>query len=378
MKRKLKFGFIGTGAMGRQHVDVIAKHFSESCEARVLCDMTPGELEKAAKLAPGAKKLSSWEDALNEDLDAVMISTPNFTHADIAVSALSAGKHVFLEKPVATTTEDCFRILEASKETDRVLMVGHELRYSEYFKKIRELVEAGAIGEPRLIWCKEFRGRFLPKIGNWIQDKRYGGGTLVDKNSHHFDLMNWYLGDRPKAVSAFGGNDVVRVINSEHEVEDNAAVIVEYENSSRGNLLLCMFAPMAFPEPLEFGIFGSAGHLATRMSSDEILVIEREKPDEVEETPDRTFSFRKKANNTRVYKIPPFKGEHRGHSGFLEEHTAFVDAVLNGGSVLTGIEDCIDGTLIPIAAEESIETGETVKLQKERKPDEKGVLAHTG
>ena len=68
-------------------------------------------------------------------------------------------------------------------------MIGHELRYAPYFYTIKRLIDEGQVGTPYLIWCKEFRGPFLPKVDNWIQDSRRSGGALVDKNCHHFDLL---------------------------------------------------------------------------------------------------------------------------------------------------------------------------------------------
>src|SRR2546423_1479412 len=132
--------------------------------------------------------------------------------------------------------------LFVGEHPDLVVLIHHELRYSKYFGKIKELVDGVEIGEVQLVWCKEFRGPFLKKVGDWIQDERLSGGTLVDKNCHHFDLMNWWVGARPKRVCGFGGNDVVHVVKNQYEVIDHASVSFEYENGVRGTLDLCMFA----------------------------------------------------------------------------------------------------------------------------------------
>src|SRR5439155_939718 len=158
----------------------------------------------------------------------------------------------------------------AGEHPNFVVMIHHELRYSKYFGKMKELVAGGEVGEVQLVWCKEFRGPFLKKVGDWIQDARLSGGTLVDKNCHHFDLMNWWVGSRPKKVCGFGGNGVVRVVNNQHEVIDHASVSFEYENGVRGGLLLAMFAPKT-GEYLEMGVIGEGGMIQTRMSRDEIL-----------------------------------------------------------------------------------------------------------
>lgn len=103
-------------------------------------------------------------------------------------------------------------------------MIGHELRYSPFFQKVKSLVDAGDIGRPRMVWTREFRGPFQPKSQNWIQDKRHSGGILVDKNCHQFDLMNWWAGVRPVRVAAFGANAVMRVVDTEHQVKDQESI----------------------------------------------------------------------------------------------------------------------------------------------------------
>ena len=202
----MRFGFIGTGMMGRQHIRVIRDHYSEQAEVSAICDTAPVELALASELVPEAHTYAGYQQMLaREALDGVFISAPNFLHAEMAIGALKRGLHVFSEKPVATIKEDCLRLAAAADGSGNVLMIGHELRYSEYFYGIKRIVDEGKVGRPYLIWCKEFRGPFLPKVDNWIQDSRKSGGALVDKNCHHFDLMNWYVDSKPARVFATGG-----------------------------------------------------------------------------------------------------------------------------------------------------------------------------
>ena len=361
MTDKVKLGLIGTGMMGRNHIETLQKHYSAQATVAAVCDSNPGELERAQKMAPAAKALAQWKDLLNEKMDGIIISTPNYTHAEIAIAAIHQGLHVLSEKPVATMRPDCLRMVKAAEKSDKTLMIGHELRYSQYFTRIKEIIASGEIGTPRLLWCKEFRTRFLPKIDNWIQDRARSGGALVDKNCHHFDLMNWWLGLTPTAVSAFGGTDVVHVLGTDNEIEDNATVIVDYGGQARATLLLSMIAPIAFPEPLEFGIFGNKGFLGTTVSKNEITVILCETPEHIEEK-GRSFHYRKQGNDTVTYSIPPVKSDYGGHNGFTEEHGVFIEAIRTGKRTLTDVRSCLYGTLIPVAAEESMLNRKTVVL----------------
>jgi len=344
----LRVGFIGIGAMGLSHVRSIHEGCGRQACAAAICAQSEQNIQKALAIAPSAKVCKEDSALIQSDLDAVFISTPNFTHLRLALEVLRAGKHLFLEKPVGITREECRQLLEAADKTDRVVMIGHELRYSPYFQKIKALVDAGEIGAPRMVWTREFRGPFQKKSQDWIQDARRSGGGLVDKNCHQFDLMNWWMGARPKRVCAFGGCGVNRMFEGEHQVLDHATVSFEYENSARGTLHMSMFARDFPEEDLEMGIIGESGMLQTRISQIEIL------------------QWRRGAANKEpiVHKIDARRGEGwGGHLGFAEMHEAFVLAILENKPLLTTVLDCIDGTLLAIAAEESIKRGALQQIE---------------
>lgn len=342
---KLKVGFIGVGAMGLSHLKAMHLGCGERAEAVAICARSEVNIQKAREVAPKVKVFEAEGELINSDLDAIFISTPNFTHVPLALEVLKARKHLFLEKPTGITREECERLVAASDKMDRVLMIGHELRYSPYFQKIKELVEAGEIGRPRMVWCREFRGPFQKKSQDWIHDARKSGGTLVDKNCHHFDLMNWWVGSRPKKVCAFGGKAVGEP--DEHEVLDHAVVNFEYENGVGGLLQLCMFAPETNGEDLRMGILGETGTIRTSISTIELLV-SKHSPGQYGIT---------------AIPVAAKRGEGWGkHLGFDEIHEAFLDAIEKGERPLTTVRDCVDGTLLAIAAEESIRKGRIIEI----------------
>lgn len=344
---KLRFGFLGLGAMGFSHVNSFAKLCGEQIEIAAICSSNDANIKKALELSSKVKVFKNESELIASPLDAVIVSTPNFTHVPLALEILREGKHLFLEKPCGITREECQKLLTASEKSDRVIMIGHELRYSPFFQKIKSLVDAGEIGAPRMVWCKEFRGPFQKKSRDWIQDERRSGGALVDKNCHHFDLMNWWVSSKPKRVAAFGGNAVNRVIEGPHQVHDHVTMSFEYENGVLGTHQLCMFA-LDFPhEDLEMGIIGDGGILQTRISQIEILQWKRG-------TNQKEPIIRKVAANF---------GEGWGnHLGFDEIHLEFVKCILEKSEPLTSVKNCVDATLLAIAGEEAIRKGEIVKL----------------
>lgn len=358
---RIKVGFVGTGQMGRSHIQTIAGQFGDDAEINAICDTHPEELSLAKAECPeGVNCVSDYREIINnKNIKAVFISLPNFLHSQVTIDALKAGKDVFCEKPVATRAEDVYRMLEAKEKTGKVLMIGLELRYSDYFQKMKQLLENGSVGKPVMAWCKEFRGPFLPKIDNWIQQREKSGGSMVDKNCHHFDLMTWFLNSRPLKVCGFGGKNVVSVLETDDEVEDNAFVIVEYEGGLRASLALCMFAPNTADYGLELGVIGDKGRLETEEKEKLLHLWEREKPEDVRWN-GRMPKFVKKSGHT-MYKVSTLEDEG-GHTGFLQEHRVFFDAVRKRGKPLTTIENVVYSTLIPIAAEESMRTGKVVEL----------------
>src|SRR4051812_21315204 len=143
----MRFGLIGFGAWGKFHAEAIRK--APGAELAAIACATEASATAAREKYPDAKVYRDWR-ALVADraIDAVDVVVPNHLHADIAVAALEAGKHVLLEKPMASTIPDCDRIVEAVRRSGKALSVGHEFRISPQWGSIKRLIAAGDIGEP--------------------------------------------------------------------------------------------------------------------------------------------------------------------------------------------------------------------------------------
>lgn len=346
---KKRIGFLGAGAMGRSHVEYFHKTFGSRSEAVVVCARNEENIRKTREIAPGIRVESEEEAVISAaDVDAIVVSTPNFTHVPLAKRILTAGKDLFLEKPCGISMEETQELETLARESDRILLIGHELRYSPYFHKIKSLIQEGAIGRPRMTWTQEFRGPFQPKSGEWIQDDRRSGGCLVDKNCHHFDLMNWWMDDRPARVAAFGGLAVNRVIEGPHQVHDHATVSFEYQQGARGTLQVCLFAQDFPREDLEMGVIGETGMIRTRISTLEILLNTRGQGQQQPE----------------ILKVDALAGQGwGGHLGFYEIHEAFLNSLESRQPPQTSVNACVDGTRLCIAAETAIREKRIVELE---------------
>ena len=155
------------------------------------------------------------------------------------------------------------------------------------------------------------------------------------------------MGARPRRVAAFGGCAVNRVIEGDHQVNDHSTVSFEYENGVRGTLQLCMFA-LDFPnEDLEMGIIGDQGMLVTRISQIQIL----------------QWKHGMKQKSPIIHEVKAKTGEGWGsHLGFDEIHQEFVRCIIEQREPLTSVANCMDGTLLALAAEESIKKRSIVEI----------------
>jgi predicted dehydrogenase len=203
---------IGVIGIGGRISEVIKKlpGLGETIEVVAMCDPAPTSIERAKTWAPDATVYEDHEALVRDPaVDWVFIGSWNCFHREHAVAALEAGKHVFCEKPLATSLEDCLAIRRAHEAAGTHFCLGFTLRYSPHYRAIREILEAGEIG--RIVSFEfnetlEFNhGAFIH--GDWRRKTEWAGSHLLEKCCHDIDLANWMVGARPRRVASFGGCD---------------------------------------------------------------------------------------------------------------------------------------------------------------------------
>ncbi len=141
-----------------------------------------------------------------EDVDAVFITSPDYCHETQAVDACQAGKHVYLEKPMAITIEGCDRILDAARQAGVKLYLGHNMRHFPVVCKMKELIDAGAIGEPKAGWCRHFVGYGCDAyFKDWHAERSKSTSLLLQKGAHDIDILHWLCGGYCRRVVGMGG-----------------------------------------------------------------------------------------------------------------------------------------------------------------------------
>ncbi len=249
MSDQFRYGVIGTGMMGVEHIMNI--NHIDGAAVTAYADPHQPSRSNAASITTDAVGFADYRKMLESDLvDAVVIVTPNHTHVDVLADALATDLHVLVEKPLCTTVEDCRLTIERAADRAAITWVGLEYRYMPPVARLIDEVRKGTVGDLKMLAIREHRFPFLPKIDNWNRFNRNSGGTLVEKCCHYFDLMNHIIGSEPVRVMASGAQDVNHLDESYDgetpDILDNAYVIVDYDNGARAMLDLSMFAEATY------------------------------------------------------------------------------------------------------------------------------------
>lgn len=364
MSAKVRLGIVGAGYMGLEHAHGFK--LLPDVQIAAVCDRDPAAAEHLAHVSDHQPRIySRWEELVSQpDLDGIIITVPNFLHHQVAEAALKAGKHVLLEKPLATTVDGARAVLRAAETSGKQVQIGLVYRYSNLYNKMAEILAEGQFGPVTMLWCKEFRASFPPNP--WFFSQEASGGALVEKNCHHFDLFNWFAGARPKKVFAMGGQHVIRqgqptevgwwyvqqdgaqpLTVTGSQVIDNAWVTIEYENGARANLGLCLYLrPNNLAEEgLEIGLIGESGAQMVAYANKKIGLSGGPFGDLRYIVPDRdAFS--------------PW------HIGGQRERTEFLETCRTGKKPWADLQIAYDSLLVALAAERSIREERVVYLSE--------------
>jgi predicted dehydrogenase len=229
----LRAGLIGCGTMGASH----ARQMAALADLRLAaaCDLDEDRARAVAQATQDAT--GSSVDVCTDvaallarpDIPAVIVATPNFTHKEIVLQALAAGKDVFCEKPMALSVADCDAMIAAAREAGRKLMVGQVLRLITVFAEARRLVGEGLIGTPQVMRLLRAGARGArPGAGaraSWRRQRAFTGGLLFEVSVHEFDFMRAVMGEAAE-VSA----TVANFFHPEQDYEDHAVVTVRFRN----------------------------------------------------------------------------------------------------------------------------------------------------
>ena len=231
---QLRIVMVGAGRAGLVHAQNLTEHIPDALVVAVVDD-EPDRAKSLARRVGATSYHTTLDEALEQTrFDAVVISTPTFTHRDFAMMAAGAGKHVFCEKPMALTVDECDDMIHAARRSEVALQIGFMRRFQDEFVEARRRIAAGDVGEPMVIKSLT-RGPGLPPP--WAWDLKKSNGMLAEVNSHDFDCVRWLVGSDITRVYA----ETANMKGASRGVEtanfyDNAVVALRFANGAVGTI----------------------------------------------------------------------------------------------------------------------------------------------
>lgn len=250
----LNLGMIGCGGISGAHVNGW-NTLAQKGKARIVAtaDIVEARAKERATQLSAVDYYTNYEEILErDDIDAVHIMLPHYLHMEATVKAAEHGKHVLCIKPMARNLQEGRQMLQACKENNVLLAIGHMSRFKTEYIKTRELIDKGVLGKMFLV---RIMYGFYPGLKDFHYKKDLiGGGVLISTGTHVIDLMNWFAGDTKKV--SYAGNSLIRGL----EGEDTAVMTLEFVNGAVG-VLVSSWATRAGME--HFWLHGSDGVLTT-------------------------------------------------------------------------------------------------------------------
>lgn len=353
----VRYGIVGAGTMGAEHIRNIA--LIPRAQVTAIADPhAPSITAAQAALGARAAEVAVFADAAalaqSGLCDAVVVATPNHTHRAVLEPLFDAGLHILCEKPLAHTPADAHAVAQRAATHPAVFWTGMEYRYMPPAARFIARVHAGAVGRPVMLAMREHRFPFLVKVGDWNRYAANTGGTMVEKCCHFFDLMRFIL--RAEAVSVFcsGGQDVNHLDEryGDHvpDILDNSFTIVDFDNGARAMLDLSMFADGAENQEL-FSATGDRARLDVAVPPGEITL-----------SPRMGFHWPKAPVRETVAVDAAVLDAGHHHGATYYQHLAFLRAVSGEGPVEVSAEDGYRAVLIGAAAELSARERRVVSL----------------
>jgi predicted dehydrogenase len=342
---KLRYGILGSGFMGRTHAEAI-RHLPNA----ELVAIAGGSRAAALAADYGAALCASDEELIaRDDIDAVIIATPQFAHAGQALAAAAAGKHLFIEKPMTTTVADADAIIAACAARGLALSVGYQQRYRPAPKAAQRLVREGAIGPVHTIQFTQVFQMFTdPAFGgdwSWWSNPASVGHILAG-GVHGIDLCRWLLG--AEVTTVFGHS---RTFREPHEPENTTMGLLTFDNGT----IVALWASSACPPPSfpgltfraqlmgETGMIDMDAYGKVLLANDGAWRTVAEQPPVGTEQASTAFGF------PRMY-------------AYIDQLTAYTDAVLAGTPPPVTGEDGRTGVAVALALLESSRTGHVFAL----------------
>lgn len=320
---------VGVGMIANAHVASI--NATGRAELVGVVDTDPGRAAAFSYSHGGLRCTTDLAEALSwPDCDAVVVCTPNFTHAAVVPMAISAGKHVLVEKPMATTVSDAAALVEQAAAKGVVLTAAHTHRFYDYGRTVKEVVSSGGIGEPRFGRLTILGDWTWPDWSGWMIDAQKSGGHGLHNGVHLLDLMAWWFDADPLTVRARGRKQASPELD-----------IYDYLEMT-----------MTFPGGVNAVCEMSRGHRTGKVSQREVTLVGTDGIVEQDWQDDSATVI----TPDHVQLLPA-----AAYDGFGAQLDAWLTAVEGGPAAMTAAEG-LRAVALGVAVEESIRTGRVIEI----------------
>ena len=325
---RIKVGIVGAGYVGGVHGALLAR--DPRVRVVAVSDLMPEQAERLAR-STGAEIASTAEELIH-GVDAVYITTPNTQHTALALAAIAARKHVFCEKPMATSLSDAHDVLEAASQSNAVFQVGHNRRFAPVYAALKRLIDES--GPSHSAHIKMNRGELInPK---WVGNPEITGGFLFDTPIHMFDMMRFLFGD-VTSLDAAGSSH-------EYPETDDFSILFRFESGMHATMASSADAGWMFPfERVE--VFCHHRSFVTR---------EMETLTHSEGLDGRHFT----------QSMQQLSKEEKW--GYAQEDVAFIDSIVDGAAVAVTALDGFKSVELVDACYRSVRSGERVCINPDR------------
>ncbi len=365
----IRYGLIGSGMMGQEHIRNLA--LLDGCQVTAVADPNEVMRNQAAQLASAGRAgaevaaFTDYRDLLAADVcDVLVVASPNDAHHDTMMHLLDTPLPILCEKPLCTTAQDCRAVIAKAAGRRAPVWVAMEYRYMAPIQRMLEELATDRAGAPRMISIREHRFPFLHKVDAWNRFNARTGGTLVEKCCHFWDLMRLVLNSDPIRVYASAGLDInysdEDYAGARPDILDNAYVIVDFANGTRGMLDLCMFAEGSRWQEVVSAV-GPKARIDAKVPGPARFTSDgKERPAELEIS-DRASKVVTRETVTVDESILA-AGDHFGSTFF--QHQRFLELVRSGqGAPEVSLQDGLWSVLVGEAAERSARCGQAIDLR---------------
>ncbi|MGC1272954.1 MAG: Gfo/Idh/MocA family oxidoreductase [Planctomycetaceae bacterium] len=344
MSDPVRFGLIGYGAWGKHHADAIRK----TSGAALVAIAARSEVSAAAarEAYPSAAAYADYRRLLDrDDIDVIDVVLPSHLHHEVAAAALRSGRHVLLEKPMCLSLADCDDLIGLAKQTEQRLAVGHELRLSSLWGRVKELIDEGFVGEPQYVLVELSRNPYRKGAEGWRYDISRVGNWILEEPIHFFDLARWYLEAAGDPVSVYA------TANSRQpghpELQDNFSAILKTAGSAYAVVSQTL---SAFEHHQTVKVTGSRGALWASWSG------------AMDRTRHPSFSLRAfDGDEVRTIPIEKITGELYE---LKDQISMLVRAVRDDRPLSCTAEDGRWSVAMCLAAQQSVDSGQVIDIPK--------------